>query len=100
LKRKTAKNEIQFISSSTFDLRRKSMSAEAITTVVKMMETLPDNAQSQVVEYIKNYIADLQDELRWDENFKKTESNLIQKARLAKQQMAEGKAQPLNLADL
>lgn len=76
------------------------MSAEAITTVVKMMETLPDNAQSQVVEYIKNYIADLQDELHWDETFKKTESNLIQKARLAKQQMAEGKAQPLNLADL
>jgi hypothetical protein len=74
------------------------MSAEAITTVVKMMETLPDNAQSQVVEYIKNYIADLQDELRWDENFKKTESNLIQKARLAKQQMTEGKAQPLSLS--
>ena len=57
------------------------MSSEAITTVVKMMETLPDNVQSQVVEYIKNYISDLQDELRWDENFKKTESNLIQKAR-------------------
>lgn len=76
------------------------MSAEAITTVVKMMETLPDNAQSQVVEYIKNYIADLQDELRWDENFKKTESSLIQKARLAKQQIAEGKAQPLNFSDL
>jgi hypothetical protein len=65
-----------------------------------MMETLPDNAQSQVVEYVKNYIADLQDELRWDENFKKTESNLIQKARLAKQQIAEGKAKPLNFADL
>ncbi|MEI6054283.1 MAG: hypothetical protein WCQ49_02860 [Candidatus Saccharibacteria bacterium] len=57
------------------------MSSEAITTVVKMMETLPDNVQSQVVEYIKNYISDLQDEFRWDENFKKTESNLIQKAR-------------------
>ncbi len=76
------------------------MSVEAITTVVKMMETLPDNAQSQVVEYIKNYIADLQDELRWDENFKKTESNLIQKARLAKQQIAEGNAQPLSIAEL
>jgi hypothetical protein len=73
------------------------MSAEAITTVVKMMETLPDNAQSQVVEYIKNYIADLQEELRWDENFKKTESNLIQKARLAKKQIAEGKARPLKI---
>ena len=73
------------------------MSAEAITTVVKMMETLPDNAQSQVVEYVKNYIANLQDELRWDENFKKTESSLIQKARLAKQQIAEGKARPLKI---
>ena len=57
------------------------MSSEAITTVVKMMEALADNVQSQVVEYIKNYISDLQDEFRWDENFKKTESNLIQKAR-------------------
>jgi hypothetical protein len=28
-------------------------------TVVKMMETLPDTAQSQVVEYVKNYISDL-----------------------------------------
>ena len=35
------------------------MSTEAITTVVKMLETLPDNAQSQVIEYIKNYIANL-----------------------------------------
>ena len=76
------------------------MSAEAITTVVKMMETLPDEAQSQVVERVKNYIANLQDELRWDEHFKKTQSHLIQKARLAKQQMAEGYAKPLNLTDL
>ena len=76
------------------------MSSEAITTVVKMMETLPDNVQSQVVEYIKNYISDLQDELRWDENFKKTESNLIQKARLAKQQIAGGKAEPLNFSEI
>jgi len=76
------------------------MSSEAITTVVKMMEALADNVQSQMVEYIKNYISDLQDEFRWDENFKKTESNLIQKARLAKQQIAGGKAEPLNFSEL
>lgn len=76
------------------------MSAEAITTVVKMMDALPDNAQFQLVEYVKNYIADLQDELHWDDAFKKTENNLIQKARLAKQQILDGKAKPLNLADL
>ncbi len=76
------------------------MSAEAITTVVKMMETLPDNAQNQVIEYVKNYIADLQDELRWDESFAKTKTSLVQAAQLAKQQMAEGKAQPLHLDEL
>lgn len=76
------------------------MSAEAITTVVKMMESLPDSAQNQVIEYVKNYIADLQDELRWEESFAKTQNSLVQAARLAKQQIAEGKAKPLNFDDL
>lgn len=76
------------------------MTAETITTVVKMMETLPDTAQSQVVEYVKNYIADLQDELRWDDSFTKTKSSLIQAARLAKQQIADGQATPLNINEL
>jgi hypothetical protein len=72
------------------------MSSEAIATVVKMMETLPDATQNQVADYLQTYIADLQDELRWDASFAKTQSHLVQQARLAKQQIAEGKAQPLN----
>jgi hypothetical protein len=68
------------------------MSSEAIATVVKMMETLPDASQNQV--------ADLQDELRWDATFANTQHRLIQQARLAKQQIAEGKAKPLNIDDL
>lgn len=76
------------------------MSAEAITTVVKMMESLPDTAQNQVIEYVKNYIADLQDELRWDESFSKTQHSLVQAVKLAKQQIVEGKSQPLNFDEL
>jgi len=76
------------------------MSSEAIATVVKMMETLPDATQNQVADYLQAYIADLQDELRWDATFANTQSRLIQQARLAKQQIAEGKAQPLNIDDL
>jgi hypothetical protein len=76
------------------------MSSEAIATVVKMMGALPDTAQNQVVEYLQTYIADLQDEQRWDETYAKTQTNLVQKARLAKQQIAEGKAQPLNIDEL
>jgi len=76
------------------------MSSEAIATVVKMMGALPDTTQNQVVEYLQTYIADLQDEQRWDESYAKTQTNLIQKARLAKQQIAEGKARPLNIDEL
>jgi hypothetical protein len=76
------------------------MSSEAIATVVKMMETLPDAAQNQVAEYLQTYVADLQDELGWDTAFAQTQTNLVEKARLAKQQIAEGKAQPLNIAEL
>lgn len=73
------------------------MSAEAIATVTQMMRALPESTQHQVAEHIANYIADLQDDMRWDESFKKTESNLIQQARLAKQQIAEGKASRMNI---
>jgi len=76
------------------------MSSEAIATVVKMMETLPDATQNQVADYLQAYIADLQDELRWDTAFANTQSRLIQQARLAKQQIAEGNAEPLNIDDL
>ena len=76
------------------------MSSEAIATVVKMMGTLPDTTQNQVVEYLQTYISDLQDEQRWDEVYAKTQTNLVQKARLAKQQIAEGNARPLNIDEL
>lgn len=74
------------------------MSSEAIATVVKMLGTLPDATQNQVAEHLQAYIADLQDELRWDVAFANTQNNLIQQARLAKQQIAEGKA--INTAKL
>jgi hypothetical protein len=56
-------------------LRKITMSSEAIATVVKMMGTMPDATQNQVVEYLQTYIADLQDEQRWDEAYAKTQTN-------------------------
>lgn len=48
------------------------MSSPAIATIVKMLESLPESAQEQVVEHLREYLADLQDELEWDALFKKT----------------------------
>jgi hypothetical protein len=45
------------------------MSSAAITTVVKMMESLPVDVQDRVAEHLREYIDELQDEIRWNESF-------------------------------
>ena len=62
-----------------------------------MMETLPDALQNQIVEHLREYIAELQDELRWEASFNRTQDQLIAAARRAKQEIAEGKAEPMDL---
>ncbi len=68
------------------------MSSPSITTLVKIMETLPVSLQERVTDHLKEYINDLQDEIKWDNSFAKTQSKLVAAARLAKQEIAEGKA--------
>jgi len=72
------------------------MSSTAVATLVKMIESLPDTAQEQVVEHLREYIASLQDELEWDTTFKKTQPQLRVAARRAKREIAEGQATPLD----
>jgi len=65
-----------------------------------MMESLPETAQDQVVEHLREYLEDLQDELQWDTLFKKTQPQLIAAARRAKKEIAEGLAQPMDYDQL
>jgi len=65
-----------------------------------MMESLPETAQDQVVEHLREYLEDLQDELQWDTLFKKTQPQLIAAARRAKKELAEGLAQPMDYDQL
>ena len=64
------------------------------------METLPETLQDQIVEHLREYITELQDELRWEASFKNTQEQLMAAARKAKQEIAEGKAEPMNLERL
>ena len=61
-----------------------------------MMKTLKA-LQNQIVEHLREYIAELQDELRWNSSFNNTQEQLIAAARRAKQKIAEGKAEPMDL---
>ena len=72
------------------------MESASIVTVVKMLEVLPEAAQDDVVEHLREYIAEKREELRWDVSFKKTQGQLVAAARRAKEEIAAGKASPMD----
>ena len=72
------------------------MSSENISTVIQMMESLPEAAQGQLVEHLREYIENLRDELEWDSLVQKTQSKLIKAAQQARQEIAAGKAEPMD----
>ncbi len=73
---------------------------DLIATLVKIMESLPETLQDQVVQYLREYIEDLRDEEQWNLSFQNTQKSLIMAAQRAKQEIAAGKAQPLDIEQL
>jgi hypothetical protein len=76
------------------------MASESIETVVRMMELLPETAQSQVADHLREYLLAMQDELHWDELFKRTQPGLAGMARRAREEIAAGKARPFDYDQL
>ena len=76
------------------------MSSTAISTVTKMIEILPERTQDQVVEHLREYLEEVQDELHWDALFKKTQPQLVSAARRARQEIAQGLAKPMDFEQL
>ena len=77
-----------------------SVSSPQISTLVKIMESLPVSLQERVTDHLREYINDLQDEIKWDNSFAKSQSKLVAAARIAKQEIAEGKAGVLDFNQL
>jgi hypothetical protein len=76
------------------------MNSTAIATMVKMMERLPAGTQEQVVEHMRQYLADLEDEVLWDEQFAHSQSQLAAAAQKAQQEVEAGKAEPMDIERL
>lgn len=76
------------------------MSSVAVETVTKILETLPDSEQDRVLEHLREYIETLADELRWNASFEKTQSQLSEAGRHAREEIARGLAKPLDLDQL
>jgi hypothetical protein len=71
------------------------MKSTAIATVVKMMERLPPATQERVVGHVREYLAELEDEALWDEQFARSQSQLSAAAEKARQEAEAGKAEPM-----
>jgi glycerate-2-kinase len=76
------------------------ISSPAITTIIKMVESLPEELQEQVVEHVRAYLAELGEEKLWDTSFKRTENNLVAAARKAKAEIAAGLSSPMDYEQL
>lgn len=76
------------------------MPSTAILTLVRMLEELPEATQNRIVEHLREYIEDFQDETRWESTFKKSQAELVAAARRAKREIADGQAKPLDLDQL
>lgn len=72
------------------------MSTATVVTVVKILESLPEAAQKQALEYLREYLTDLGDELEWDALVERTQPGLIAAARRAKEDIAAGLAEPMD----
>jgi len=76
------------------------MESTATVTMKKMFETLPEQFQDRVLEHMREYIEDIQEETKWAESFSKSQSKLISVARQARKKIDEGKAVPLDVERL
>ena len=72
------------------------MVTPAVNTLLKMIERLPESEQERVVEHLREYLAELEDEETWNESFAKSQKKLVYAARQARKQIAEGKAKPMD----
>ena len=79
---------------------RSSNMSTAVATVIKMLESLPDTAQNQVLDHLREYITELQDEAKWASRLEGTRSKLVEAAKRARQDIAAGLTEPMDYGKL
>lgn len=76
------------------------MVTPAVNTIIKMIEQLPESDQERVAEHLREYLATLEDEEKWDVAFANTQDKLVNAAREARKQIEEGKSEPMDFDKL
>jgi Spy/CpxP family protein refolding chaperone len=72
------------------------MVTPAVNTIIKMIEQLRESEQERVAEHLREYLATMEDEEKWDEAFANTQDKLVNAAREARKQIEAGKSEPMD----
>ncbi len=72
------------------------MASATATTVLKMIDSLPEPEQERVLEHLREYIEDVREDAEWNEAFARSQDKLAAAGRKAKAQIAQGLATPLD----
>jgi hypothetical protein len=72
------------------------MPSNAVATITKMMESLPESEQERVVDHVRDYLDNLLEEAQWDKAVKKTRGKLEAAARSVRREIAEGRAEKMD----
>lgn len=76
------------------------MSTTSIATITKMLEPLPEPVQERVVEHLREYLLEVEEDRKWDALFQRTQPQLVAAAQQARQEIAQGLAEPLDVEQL
>jgi hypothetical protein len=69
-------------------------------TVTKMIESLPEHLQKKLLDEITPIISEAVDEARWESNFQRDSSRLIQLAVGVKDSISKGGTKPMDFSKL
>jgi len=65
-------------------------------TITKMIQSLPKSMQDRVLEEIKPIISEALDEAQWQMQYERKQDNLVAFAKEVKDEVAAGKAKPMD----
>ncbi len=71
-----------------------------MATMIKMLESLPEQVQERVMEHLREYIEEINDEGKWNNSFSKTQNKLVAAAKQARKDVQNGKSEPMDMKKL
>jgi len=74
--------------------------SQTTETAIKLLERLPEEAQVQVLEALRQLVAEANDDAQWDELFGQSQNILAAAARNARAEVTAGNAAPMDFDKL